>query len=164
MSTPADLAHSLVESLTERKIRIVFAESCTGGMVACELAKIAGVSAYLCGSSVTYRDDTKLRWLGVDGHAVEKFTAVSAPVAHQMAQGVLKQTPEADIAVSITGHLGPDAPEGLDGVVFIGVAREIKGKVAVRVHQHPLATGTRAKRLTEATACVIQAAIDAVNR
>ena len=160
MSTPADLAQRLYESLTDREKRVVFAESCTGGMVASEMTKISGVSDVFCGSAVTYRCDTKLQWLGVDGETLEMLTAVSAPIAHQMAQGTLKQTPEADFAVSITGHLGPNAPEGFDGLVFVGTARRIKGKVIVKVHQHHLETTGRANRLAEASACVLQAAMD----
>jgi nicotinamide mononucleotide (NMN) deamidase PncC len=39
-----------------------------------------------------------------------------------MARKVLARTPEADIAASVTGHLGPNAPPALDGLVFIGIA------------------------------------------
>ena len=160
MANPADLSRLLFETLLEHECRIVFAESCTGGMVACEMTKIAGVSEVFCGSSVTYRSDTKQQWLGVSGETMDQLTDVAAPVAHQMAQGALKQTPEADIAVSVTGHLGP---EGFDAVVFIGVARLRKGKVAVKVERYMLETNTRAKRQVEATVVVLEAAVRAAS-
>ena len=155
-------ARLLIEALKQSENKIVFAESCTGGMVACEMTKVPGASEVFCGSAVTYREDTKQRWLGVDGETIANLTAVSAPVAHQMASGALSQTPEATVAVSITGHLGPNSPHGFDGVVFIATARTIKGKVIVKVVGHELTKPKRAARLIEATELVLQAAIDLI--
>jgi nicotinamide-nucleotide amidase len=131
-------------------------------MAACELTKVPGVSAVFCGSAVTYREATKQSWLGVDGETIAALTAVSAPVAHQMAAGALSQTPEATIAVSITGHLGPDAPDGFDGVVFIAVAKTIKGKCVVSVAMHQLSESKRGKRQIEATTLVLTTALAAI--
>jgi len=63
-----------------------------------------------------------------------------------MAEGALLKTPEAQFAVSITGHLGPDAPEGLDGVVFLGVAIRLADRTAVVSHRTVLPTASRADR------------------
>jgi PncC family amidohydrolase len=113
----------LVELLAEKQQTLVLAESCTGGLVAATLATVPGVSAWLAGSMVVYQEATKMRWLGVAEETLAKFGAVSAPVAHQMVAGALKTTPHADIAAAITGHLGPNAPQGFDGVIFLGVGR-----------------------------------------
>ncbi|TWT50311.1 Nicotinamide-nucleotide amidohydrolase PncC [Rubripirellula amarantea] len=158
--TAHPLCVELFEKLSDAGSRIVFAESCTGGLVAAEMAKIAGVSEVFCGSAVTYRNDTKVRWLGVDAETIANLSAVSPPVAHQMAKGVLQQTPEADLAVAITGHLGPDAPDGLDGLVLIGLARTIKGKVVVKVTEHHLESSSRTERQLEAMLVVVQSALD----
>lgn len=155
-------ATDLFEALKSANAKVVFAESCTGGMVACEMTKLPGVSEVFCGSAVTYREDTKQRWLGVDGETIQTLSAVSAPVAHQMASGVLSQTPEATLAVAITGHLGPQAPQGLDGCVFVAVAKIVKGKTVVKVTQHQLETTTRSKRQIEATTLVITTATTAI--
>ena len=108
--------------LADSDQRVVFAESCTAGLVSASLARVPGISRYLCGSAVTYREDRKARWLGVSGSALEEHTAVSEVVTTSMARGVLANTPEANLAASVTGHLGPNAPIGQDGHVFVAVA------------------------------------------
>ncbi len=115
-------ANNLAATLKAQDKRIVFAESCTAGLVAATLGRVPGISQHLCGSAVTYRNDTKHRWLGVPTGELEDPGPVSAIVAERMAAGALNATPEADIAVVVTGHLGPNAPEELDGLVFVGVA------------------------------------------
>ena len=100
---PSAEALRLVERLAENNVRVVFAESCTGGLVAATLAEVPGVSEFLCGSAVTYREDTKCEWLGVSADDIARHSAVSESVAGQMAIGVLERTPEADLAASITG-------------------------------------------------------------
>ena len=135
---------------------MVLAESCTGGLVAAELAKVPGVSNWLCGSAVTYRSATKVAWLEVDPNDIDKHTAVSHQVALAMTLGVLSKTPEAGIAASITGHLGPDAPAGLDGVVFIGVAQRSGGAGKPNATRHQLKTSTRVERQAEAAFLVVQ--------
>ncbi len=143
--------------LRDRDLRVVFAESCTAGLVSASLAGVPGISAWLCGSAVTYREAEKQDWLGVSADDLRKFTAVSEPVARQMAVGVLSRTAEAQYAASITGHLGPDAPPGFDGVVFIGVARRLGDTVeAVGVWRRELKTAARLDRQQEAAGLVLQ--------
>ncbi len=115
-------AERLAELLREVGDRVVFAESCTGGLVAAVVSQIAGISENFCGSSVVYKVDTKTQWLGVPNTILEDPGPVSEVVARAMAIGVLIRTPEADWAAAITGHLGPNAPEEQDGLVYIGVA------------------------------------------
>ncbi|QDV48560.1 CinA family protein [Gimesia fumaroli] len=109
-------------ALTRQGQRLVLAESCTGGLVANLLTSLPGISEYFCGSAVVYRWDTKMKWLGVKPETLEEYTDVSIETACEMALGVLRQTPEASVAASITGHLGPDAPQQQDGVICIAVA------------------------------------------
>jgi PncC family amidohydrolase len=155
--TIGEAAKQLVERLAERQMRVVFAESCTGGLISAELAKIPGVSDWLCGSAVTYRCDTKVQWLGVKAEDIQRHTAVSKEVAMQMARGALMRTPEASVAASITGHLGPDAPEDFDGLVFIGTAmRNPAGAANVEVSRHPLAEAQRLPRQIEAASLVLR--------
>lgn len=143
------LAACLVKELREHELKIVFAESCTGGMAASVMTDISGVSNCFCGSAVTYLDSVKTRWLQVTQHSIDQFTAVSRPVAIEMAQGVLAQTPVADVAVSVTGHLGPNAPTELDGTVFLGLARRSNSKIVTARIQ--LQSSKRSDRKREAT-------------
>ncbi len=64
MTDEPDDAQRLVDVLKRLDTKIVFAESCTAGLVSATLARVPGVSAYLCGSAVTYRDEVKTAWVG----------------------------------------------------------------------------------------------------
>jgi PncC family amidohydrolase len=155
-------AKRLANLLEQRRTRIVFAESCTGGLVAATLTRVPGISAWLCGSAVVYQLETKHRWLGIPSELLDDPGPVSRVVAAAMADGVLKQTPQADAAVSITGHLGPDAPRGQDGLVFVAVAcRPSDGttrKTVVTRRQLPGggdATGLRVRRRRQREAALL---------
>lgn len=157
------VATQLVESLAEHQLRVVFAESCTGGMISAELAKVPGVSEWLCGSAVTYRGETKTQWLGVSDEQIRQHSAVCGPVAIQMAEGVLRNTPEASLSASITGHLGPAAPADLDGVVFVGIAvLDSQGQPQAECSRHQLVTAERSQRQAEATELVLRLVLDKV--
>ena len=147
-------AQQLVERLAAKRQTLVLAESCTGGLVASTLATVPGVSAWLAGSLVVYQEASKMRWLGVAEDVLAEHTAVSAPVAHQMVSGALQMTPHADIAASVTGHLGPNAPQGFDGVVFIGVMRR---GMAPKIEGVELSSKKRVGRQREAAGAVIEA-------
>ena len=77
----------LLNELIRLRKRIVFAESCTAGLLAATLGQIAGVSEVLCGSAVTYRNLTKANWLGIDPALLDNphIGPVSEIVARQMA-------------------------------------------------------------------------------
>ena len=115
-------ARRVARLLAQANHKIVFAESCTAGLVAASLSRIPGISAWHCGGLVTYRNETKTAWLGIDPKLLKRPGPVSEVVAQQMAEGVLIRTPEATIAAAVTGHLGPRAPERLDGIVYIVVS------------------------------------------
>lgn len=152
-------ADRLAEHLAAARQRIVFAESCTAGLVAATLAQVPGISDWLCGSAVTYRAQIKIEWLDVSAHDLDRLSAVSEEVARQMASGVLARTVEADLALSVTGYMGPNAPAGLGGLVFIGAARrQADSIVAEPVQRTMLTQHDRVPRQHEATARVLQRA------
>lgn len=156
MQSLDEITQDLARTLADRQLRVVFAESCTAGLAAATLATVPGISAYLCGSAVTYREQTKQDWLRVSAEDLARFTAVSEPVARQMAVGVLENTVEADVSAAITGHLGPDAPEELDGVVYVAVAQRQQQTVRVTsVQRVVLETLTRSERQREATGVLL---------
>jgi nicotinamide-nucleotide amidase len=152
------VAQQLVSRLQATGRRLVLAESCTGGLVAATLTSVPGVSEWWCGSAVTYREDTKVRWLGVSSDSIQQMTAVSEPVARQMAVGVLEQTPEADLSAAITGHLGPDSPQGQDGLVFIAIASRDRCEVS----RHVLQQIGRLPRQQEAAQLVLTVLIESM--
>jgi nicotinamide-nucleotide amidase len=145
--------------------KVVFAESCTGGLVAAELATVPGISQHLCGSMVTYREPSKTAWLGVDAQLLDQYSAVSQPVTDAMALGVLQRTSEASWSAAVTGHLGPGAPAQLDGQIFIAVARRFRGGAAsplVKQLAVRLRSNTRAERQAEAAAQVLETLAEAM--
>lgn len=147
-------ANQLVKKLAQHELKLVLAESCTGGLVAAQLAKVPGVSNWLCGSTVTYRSETKSAWLNIDPDVIDRHTAVSSEVVVAMVQGVMRITPEADIAGAITGHLGPNAPLGFDGIVFVATAMRADSNPSVLRYQ--LTKTTRVSRQREATKLVLR--------
>jgi len=124
-------AQTVVNLLKQHNLKVAFAESCTGGLVAGALTKIPGVSQFHCGGVVTYRNETKTAYLNIPPDVLDDPGPVSAVVAELMAKGVLAQTPEADVTASVTGHLGPGAPPAQDGLVYIGFARRGLAELAI---------------------------------
>lgn len=102
---------------------IALAESCTGGLVAAALTEIAGSSAVLDRSFVTYSNEAKRELLGVPDEIIDTFGAVSIACAWAMAKGALRNS-RADIAVAISGIAGPDggSPQKPVGTVVFAVA------------------------------------------
>ncbi|MDX1944509.1 MAG: CinA family protein [Pirellulaceae bacterium] len=128
-----ELPNFVARLLKQAGQKVVFAESCTGGLVSGELTKVPGISEHHCGGVVTYRNATKAEYLGIPGKMLLDPGPVSREVAEQMARRVLAKTPEATVAVSVTGHLGPHAPPELNGLVFIGIARRVGRRCDVAV-------------------------------
>lgn len=119
-----DTLESVVGNLLrDRKYKIAFAESCTGGLASKRMTDIPGSSDYLDMSIVTYSNLMKMKLLGVDEFMLNQEGAVSEPCAEAMARGV-RELGEADIGVGITGIAGPGG--GTDekpvGLVYIGIS------------------------------------------
>lgn len=127
-ATVQELVH---RTLTERGETLATAESCTGGTIAARFTAMAGASAYFRGGVVAYSNDLKQQVLGVSADDLERFGAVSEPVARQMAEGV-RRLAGSDYAVATTGIAGPagGSEEKPVGTVWIAVAGP-RGTVAV---------------------------------
>ena len=100
------LEQKLVNLLIEKELRIAFAESCTAGLCAATLVNVPDASKVFDASFVTYANEAKTRFLGVDEKLIEKYGVVSEPVAGQMAVGAAKET-NAQIGVGVSGIAGP---------------------------------------------------------
>ena len=119
-ATVQELVHG---TLTGRGETLATAESCTGGAIAARFTAMAGASAYFRGGVVAYSNDLKREVLGVSATDLERFGAVSEPVARQMAEGV-RRLAGSDYAVATTGIAGPSggSDEKPVGTVWIAVA------------------------------------------
>jgi PncC family amidohydrolase len=131
----AELAQDVAAALQRSGRQLVLAESCTAGLVAATLGGVPGISQHFCGSAVVYQERTKAKWIGVKEQTLRDFGAVSEETATEMAAGALEGTPFADVSASVTGHLGPEAPQGFDGVVYVAVKE--RGELAT-VERHVL--------------------------
>ena len=156
MASPVDLAHAVAADLADRlaakQQKIVFAESCTAGMASALLGGCPGISAWLCGSAVTYREATKTQWLDIDSALLKQFSAESAETTCQLAKAVLQKTPEANLAAAITGHLGPQAPVEIDGKIFMAIAVRKRNEFDISQLEFQLAqTERRPRQLESAT-------------
>ena len=112
---------AVARRLEERGWHITFAESCTGGLAAGRLVDVPDASKVFGGSLVTYANEKKIRWLGVDPALIKAHGVVSEPVALAMASGAAEKA-GAEAAVGISGVAGPSggSPEKPVGMVCFG--------------------------------------------
>ncbi len=158
-----ETAINLARVLVSKRLKVVFAESCTAGLVSATLAQVPGISNQLCGSAVTYRELTKQEWLGIAHHVISTHSAESQIVSDLMATQVLAKTPEADYSAAVTGHLGPGAPENKDGMVFVSIARRIEEQIVLdESTQFRLTSQERVGRQLEAATLVLQTLLESI--
>jgi len=124
----ATLARLLVDEANQRSLRIVTAESCTGGLVAAAICAIPGASDVFERGFITYSNRAKQELLGVPGDLIADLGAVSEPVARMMAEGALAAS-NAHVSVAITGVAGPGGGTRMKpvGTVHIATARANQG-------------------------------------
>ncbi|HEX4739634.1 MAG TPA: CinA family protein [Allosphingosinicella sp.] len=121
-----EAAQKVVEANRAAGLRVVTAESCTGGLVAAALTEIAGSSDVVEAGFVTYSNEAKIEMLGISEEVVETFGAVSIAVAWGMAQGALARS-NADVAVAVTGIAGPAGGSERKPVGTVVFARARRG-------------------------------------
>ena len=116
--------HKLVKKLTKKKLKISFAESCTGGMLASTITSISGASKVFNLGLITYSNEAKIKNLKINKNIIKKFGAVSAECCKAMVVNLSKIS-KANINVSITGIAGPSGGTKKKpvGLVYIGLKR-----------------------------------------
>jgi nicotinamide-nucleotide amidase len=122
--------------LLGKKQTLALAESCTGGLISHRITRIAGSSAYYIGGAVTYANEAKMKFLGVQPTTLGKYGAVSEQTALEMSHGI-RERAGASIGLSITGIAGPSGGTLAKpvGTVWISIAGE-KRHEARRWHFH----------------------------
>jgi nicotinamide-nucleotide amidase len=128
-------ARELLAAARSRDIRIVTAESCTGGLIAALLTEIPGSSDVVERGFVTYSNEAKEDLLGVAAEALHLHGAVSEPVCRAMAEGALKHS-RAQLSVAVTGIAGPGGGSETKpvGLVYVAAARK-SGDVIAREYR-----------------------------
>jgi|TARA_B110000027_G_scaffold131478_1_gene155855 PncC family amidohydrolase len=119
-----NLANKLVKKLIQKKLKISFAESCTGGMLSSTITSISGSSKVFNLGLVTYSNKTKIEILKVPKEIINKHGAVSNQCCLSMVKNLSKIS-KANISVSITGVAGPNGGTKLKpvGLVYIGIKK-----------------------------------------
>lgn len=126
-----DLAAVVLDACRAGGLRVVVAESCTGGLLGARLTAIPGSSDVVLGGVIAYANQVKVGLLGVDPDDIARHGAVSEPVARAMASGARARL-GADIGIAITGIAGPGGgtPEKPVGTVWTAV--DVTGTVEAR--------------------------------
>ncbi|MBU4372017.1 MAG: competence/damage-inducible protein A [Proteobacteria bacterium] len=117
------LTGNVARRMTERKLTLAVAESCTGGLITDRLTDIPGSSAFFECSVVSYSNAAKTALLGVPEAVIRDHGAVSAETARRMAEGVRKSA-GTDLGLAVTGIAGPSGGTEAKpvGMVFIALA------------------------------------------
>ena len=134
-------ASLILKKCIKKKIKLSFAESCTGGLLSSLITSFPNSSKIFTMGYVTYSNLSKQKTLGVKKKILKKYGAVSREVAKEMANGLWKKN-KVNIVVSITGIAGPTGAtkEKKIGLVYIG----IKSKKGTKIHEFNF-TGDRKK-------------------
>ena len=122
--------NSFVKILTKKKLKISFAESCTGGLLTSSITSISGASKIFDLGLITYSNQAKIKILKVNKNIIKKYGAVSHQCCYEMVKNLSKIS-KANINVSITGIAGPKGgtKQKPIGLVYIGVKKGNKIQV-----------------------------------
>jgi len=129
--TTVELASELGQLLLRKKSSITTAESCTGGGLAYWLTAIAGSSAYIDRSFITYSNKSKQQLLGVRSATLLQFGAVSEETVREMAEGAAKAA-TAEVAVAISGIAGPGGGSALKPVGTVCFGYMVAGELTTQ--------------------------------
>ena len=118
---------SIIRILTKKKLKISFAESCTGGLLAKTITSISGASKVFNLGLVTYSNQAKIKILKVNKNIISKYGAVSPECCKAMVINLSKMS-KANINVSVTGIAGPygGTKKKPVGLVYIGIKKNKK--------------------------------------
>ena len=120
----------IVSLLKRKKLKISFAESCTGGLLSSAITSVSGSSKVFTLGLVAYSNQSKTKVLKVPKNIIRKYGSVSAPVCLAMVKNLSKIS-KTNISVSITGIAGPNGGTKIKpvGLVYVGIKKGNRAKV-----------------------------------
>ena len=144
----------LHKKLIKKKLTISVVESCTGGLLAHNLTKLANSSKYFQMGLITYSNQAKIKILKVNKNIIKKYGAVSDECCKAMVKNLSKIS-KSKINISITGIAGPggaskDKPVGL---VYIGIKKG--NKIIIKENRFKSKNRHSIQKLTVKTALKI---------
>ena len=121
------LAYRVIKLLSKKRLKISFAESCTGGLLSSSITSVSGSSKIFTVGLVTYSNQTKINILKVPKKTILKYGAVSYETCLSMVKN-LNKISKTNISVSITGVAGPNGGTKKKpvGLVYIGIKKSNK--------------------------------------
>ena len=127
------LSQKVVKILKKKRLKVSFAESCTGGLLSSTITSISGSSKVFTIGLVTYSNQSKINLLKVPKNIIRKHGAVSYEACLTMVKNLSKIS-KTNISVSITGIAGPKGGTKKKpvGMVFIGIKKG--NKTLVKKH------------------------------
>ena len=152
------LAERVGKVLSEKKLALTTAESCTGGGIAQAITQVSGSSIWFDRGFVTYSNYSKSELLSVSKKTIKEYGAVSNQVVREMVRGAFEAS-RANITVAVSGIAGPgggsqDKPVG---TVYLGWGIKCQGEIKIRV-THFLFSGDRLMVRNKA----VEAALDGI--
>ena len=118
------LSQKIVRLLEKKRLKISFAESCTGGLLSSTITQISGSSKVFTIGLVAYSNQSKINTLKVPKNTIRKYGAVSYETCLSMVKN-LNKISKTNISVSVTGIAGPrgGSKKKPVGLVFIGIKK-----------------------------------------
>ena len=116
------LSKKLLKACLDKSIKLLIAESCTGGLLSANITQIAGSSAVFSYGIICYSNESKRNFLNVSDKTINSFGAVSYETVKQMLTGLCNQAKSKTLTIAISGVAGPSGSESKQvGLVFIGI-------------------------------------------
>ena len=124
------LAKKIVKILIKKKLKISFAESCTGGLLSSAITSVNGSSKVFTLGLLTYSNQSKTQILKVSKNIIRKYGSVSEQVCLAMVKNLSKIS-KTNMSVSITGIAGPSGGTKIKpvGLVYVGIKKNDRAEV-----------------------------------
>jgi len=118
------LSRNIIKKLSKKKLKISFAESCTGGLLSSAITSVSGSSKVFTLGLVAYSNQSKTKVLKVSKNIIRKYGSVSEQVCLDMVRNINKIS-KTNISVSITGIAGPSGSTKIKpaGLVYVGIKK-----------------------------------------
>ena len=121
MLNSQNLSKKLLEECFKKNMKILTAESCTGGLLSANITGVAGSSTVFSYGFICYSNESKRKFLNVSDKTINSYGAVSYETIKQMLIGLCKQAKSKTLTIAISGVAGPSGSESKPvGLVYIG--------------------------------------------